>query len=503
MTSLVNFLGRKSGGAAEKPAQGTAQGTAEEAAATATVAQPAPSLLKPQSEKADIDIDNELFFPLATQLGQENETVRNLLIDAEHKISELDSIKRSIGKLVDPVSKTLRAFEEAKSEKISLQNTLNSTRLTNSKLRDELNNAEKRATTLETECGRLREMIVVAQQSVESLEHTKTEHVSELNARRSQIADLQRRVQEQGNDLQITRDENRRMSERTASADKRSVQLEGEAQAAKQKAMLSEQERASVQSALDKALAEYAQTSRKLMESDKALAAATVRLKTLEASLAEAQMERSRLSSALDEANMKHRDEMQVQIARFEALQARADLSDNLLEEARQALLARNDEIRAFDQRISESAQDNSAATERVSQLEDEIAQREIQLQEIEQQRMTLAEQNQMLTRAVTVREGAYNRAQEKIQAQTDLIALLESQLKATRESCDMQVEELQAQVQRERLERTMAEGALEAGRKDIARLLRELSAMQYRPPAATQVATELQAAAARMSTAA
>ena len=51
---------------------------------------------------------------------------------------------------------------------------------------------------------------------------------------------------------------------------------------------------------------------------------------------------------------------------------------------------------------------------------------------------------------AVTVREGAYNRAQEKIQAQTDLITLLESQLKATRESCDMQVEELQAQVQRD-----------------------------------------------------
>ena len=32
-----------------------------------------------------------------------------------------------------------------------------------------------------------------------------------------------------------------------------------------------------------------------------------------------------------------------------------------------------------------------------------------------------------------------------------------------------------------------MAEGALEAGRKDVARLLRELGAVQYRPlPAAT-----------------
>ena len=497
MTKLVNLLGRKSPTAAEKPAESTVA-----APETAVAVQAVPAFLKPESEKAEIDIDNELFFPLATQLGQENETVRNLLIDAEHKIAELDNIKRSIGKLVDPVSKTLRAFEEAKSERISLQNTLNSTRLTNSKLRDELNAVEKRATALETECGRLREMMVVAQQSVEALEATKTEHHAELVARRTQIADLQRRVQEQGNDLQITRDENHRITERAASADKRSVQLEGESQAAKQKAMLAEQERSSIQSALDKALAEYAQTARRLAENDKALASAQVRLKTLEATLAEAQMERNRLSGALDEETQKHRDEMQALTARFDALQARADLSDNLLEEARQALLARNDEIRAFDQRISEAAQNHGAANERAAQLEEELARRDIQLNELEQQRTTLTEQNQVLARAVTVREGAYNRAQEKIQAQTDLITLLESQLKATRESCDMQVEELQAQVQRERLERTMAEGALEAGRKDIARLLRELSSMQYRP-GATQATSELQATAARMSSAA
>ena len=142
MTKLVNLLGRKPASAAEKPSG------------------------SPEPEKSDIELDHELFFPLAAQLGQENETVRNLLIDAEHKISELDTIKRSIGKLVDPVSKTLRAFEEAKSDKLSLQNMLNSSRLAGAKLRDELGAAEKKATTFEVECSRLRELVTVAQQSV-------------------------------------------------------------------------------------------------------------------------------------------------------------------------------------------------------------------------------------------------------------------------------------------------------------------------------------------------
>jgi len=53
--------------------------------------------------------------------------------------------------------------------------------------------------------------------------------------------------------------------------------------------------------------------------------------------------------------------------------------------------------------------------------------------------------------------------------------------------------------LQREQLDRTMAEGALEAGRKDIARLLREISTIQYR----AEPAQEQAPAAARIQNAA
>ena len=93
MTKLVTFLGRRTAPAVEKPAPA-----------------PQPLTATAAAEKSDIELDQDLFFPAATQLGHENETVRNLLIDAEHKIGELEIIKNSIGKLVDPVSKTLRAY---------------------------------------------------------------------------------------------------------------------------------------------------------------------------------------------------------------------------------------------------------------------------------------------------------------------------------------------------------------------------------------------------------
>ena len=84
MTRLVPFLGRKFAFAAEK---------------TASPQPPADT-----GTPGEIELDNELFFPLATQLGQENEGIRNLLMEAGHKIGELENIKRMLGSLIEPVS---------------------------------------------------------------------------------------------------------------------------------------------------------------------------------------------------------------------------------------------------------------------------------------------------------------------------------------------------------------------------------------------------------------
>ena len=464
MTKLVTFLGRKPLSATVKPS---------------IVPQPAAST---PPDKDEIELDQDLFFPIATQLGQENETVRNLLLDAEHKIGELETIKRSIGKLVDPVTKTLRAYEESKSEKLSLQAVLNTTRLAHNKLRDDLGAAEKKAAGFEAESVRLKDVLSVAQQSIAALERTKAEQIAELAARRTHIAELQRLAQQQGSDLEQAQGDNRRLSERIALADRRAVQLEGQAQAAQQKAMQADQERAAVQASLDKSQGELARTTRRLSDTDKTLAATQARLKTVETGLAQAQAERANLSATLDEANHKHLDEMHLQTSRFEALAARSSMTENLLEEARQTLLARADEIRTFERRVIESSTLHNNAGEKVDQLTTALAARETEISDFELAQAALTEQNQMLTRAVAARESAHYQAQQKIKEQSDLVQLLESQLHAARDANEMQIQQLEAQLQREQLERSMAEGALEAGRKDVSRLLRELGAVQYRP---------------------
>jgi len=260
------------------------------------------------------------------------------------------------------------------------------------------------------------------------------------------------------------------------------VQLEGQVQAAQQRAMQADQERASVQSSLDKTLGELAQTARRLNESERALASTQSRLQLVEHSLAETQAERSRLSAALDEANHKHLDEMNMQNSRFDSLQARASMTETLLAEARQTLMARADEIRTFERRVVETATARDNSTDKLSQVIEALAEREARIRDLEATHTALSEQNQMLTHAMAARDASHYQAQERLREQTSLAQLLEDQLHAARVSNEMQIEQLNAQLQREQLERSMAEGALEAGRRDVSRLLRELGEVQYRP---------------------
>jgi crescentin len=254
---------------------------------------------------SDVELDDELFLTITRQLGKENESIRKLLIDAETKVKELDAIKHAIGEQVDPVSKTLRVLEEAKSK---------------------LSTAETKVATLESECARLRETLTVTQQKLTALESTNVGQTKELTTYRAQIADLKGQVSRQSGEIQTARDENRRLNERVALADRQKTQLERDAeatgqklQATQEKLIASENDRTIVHKSLDKALAELSQVSQRLLETDK----------------------------VFQEARQKYEDDIALHVMHYEALKTRADLTSKLLEDTRKTMLERAKEIQS------------------------------------------------------------------------------------------------------------------------------------------------------------
>jgi len=440
-------------------------------------ADPTPNAAPPTDNP--LELDEELFTALGAQLGGENESLRNLLLDANAKIGELDGIKNAVGKLVDPVSKALRAFEAEKSEKISLQTVLNNTRTAYGKLRNEVAELEKKANLSEKECQALRQELTTTQNLLRTLEATKAEIAIDIAARRAQIIDLETRLAQETGEGKALREENRRLDERLSTADKRVMALESELNGARQRLLMLEDEKRAQQISLDKMSAESARISRKLVETEASLTATQGRLRHVDGTVAELNTERTRLTAALDEANERHEHEVTTQRMRVDALQARASASEKLLGEAREHLLARADEIRIYDRRAGELALERDALQARVADLEAERIQRESQFKEVDQARATLIERSTALARAFTAKEAALTRAEDAIAALNEQVAALESARAAEKQAADQRVEELSTSLRREQMQCSVVEGALETARKDFARLMREAMALQ------------------------
>jgi crescentin len=426
-----------------------------------------------------LELDEELFSAIGAQLGGENETLRSLLLDANAKVGELDLIKDAVGKLVDPVSKALRAIEAEKSERAALQTILGNTRTAYGKLRNEAAELEKKLAESQQHCRELRQDLANAQQQLRAAEATRAEIAIDIAARRAQITDLEAQLAQEAGESKALADENNRLSQRLTIAEKRIVTLESDVDSARQRLLIAEDEKRAQQTLLDKASAEAARLSRKLAEMEASLNASQSRLRHVEANFAELNTERARLARALEEANERTEHERATQHTRFEALQARASATDKLLGEARGHLLARAEEIRDYDRRLSELTLERDTLQSQLADAEADKINQDSLVQELTQARATLLERNGAVSRAFTAKEAALERAEDTIGALNDRIAALEQTMAADKQTAADTIEELNAALRREKLERAVAEGALETARKDLARLMRDVMALQ------------------------
>ena len=127
------------------------------------------------------------------------------------------------------------------------------------------------------------------------MESARLELTDELNARHAQINELDRQLTQETTQRRTLSEARRALQDQYDIGEKRIIVLEGELAAAREKLALMEDEKRSLQIAIDHALNETARLTRRLTESENTLTATRAQLGKVEASFAEAYAERGRL----------------------------------------------------------------------------------------------------------------------------------------------------------------------------------------------------------------
>jgi chromosome segregation ATPase len=295
----------------------------------------------------------------------------------------------------------------------------------------------------DNERRRFRELLTVALNRVSVLENMVTEQSADLTLCRAQIADLCNKCNQQAAELRAAQNESERLTESVAALQQTAIEQESEAAAAMHKLGLSDNDRLALQAQLDDALNHSAELSQRLLEAnmllndkETAVASTQEQFDRLNEAFAETQAEKGELAGLIEELKHRHRDELNDQRERFEALLGRMKIV---------------------------------------------VAKRDQEIKRLEKARANLAGQYNGVVKSVEVLKSAQDQLQAKIDSRTGLIGLLESQLRAERETAERRIDELNAELRRVRAEHADAEHALEEICKDITLLLPEFAVRRAR----------------------
>jgi crescentin len=415
--------------------------------------------------------ENAAFADVGARIGEENEVLRNLLVDTSHQFAAIDDLKKSFNGLLDPLNSFLSSLEHERADNASCRGALKALRGAHEKLRAEFQTLEKKSFDLEVGNEGLGRSLASAVQQVQLLEDERTKSDSEKAAQRVALAQATKQLGEESSKVRRLSDEKRLLGERLDTSEKRAAMLEAELAQARERIALLENDTASLKAALDKTLAESSRTSRLLAESGSTLLDLRANLDQTEKSLALAEAERSRLVSACDEANERRQSEVYALELKLDGLRSRTDTAEKMLASMRQSFAAGAEELRAAEAKLFETSLARSEAEKQAADLLIVSESQQQQNRLLEQEISDLKARWSVLSQDFAASERSRQEAEERINSLMGQVEQLQLDSTAYRSKAEEDFVRLSAVIEQERSDRAVAEAALARARKDYNRI--------------------------------
>jgi chromosome segregation ATPase len=496
-----------------------------------TISDPAArkGVTSPSGTSSTVAADQPTLADIGARVGQDNEALRNLLIDTDRRINAIDDAKNAFRRLSEPISTALRDLEQEKIDNAGLRSALAELRTSydalrgdRDSLRRELARVQQDARGLESDKAELTSEIVVARARLEQMEANLAAAEVErtaLSAARDEASfeahTLSRRIEaicsraataekllSEARQSLVARAEEVRIAERkTAEAtivrnttQKLVEQLTAARDALQGKTKELERERASLiershilaetvkarETALGQAEQEIKSLTDRIaeIEVDAGIyrAKAQRRIEELAESL---QRERTGFAAARDALDGKRKEYEQ---ARASLIERAKKLEDTLA--ARESALAQAEQrVKSLSERIAEMEADTAAyrseAERRIEDLNERLACERTEFvgardaldaktMELELERTTLIERSNSLAESLKARESALGEAEQKIKSLSDRIAASEADAATYRAEAKRRISDLNARLDREREGFAAARHALDAKLREL-----------------------------------
>lgn len=413
------------------------------------------------------------------RLGEQNETIRSQIAHIGTRLEEISVLKHEFTSLHETIAGIIIEHPQLQAQVVERDELLRRERETVGRLDREHRGVSAENARLADELTRISAQATTLAQTLKERDEEVQQIRSELREREAIAADLDRQLGAETDRVRVMADENQAFRNEVQEADRTILRLERDLSEARDALSVLQNDYQNARDLADDQSERLAALSRSYSEQEQQLEEARQWGSELEAKLETEEATSKRLEAERDTERAQFRTTLASEEVKLEGLRSRVRVTENILEQAREQLRARGEQIKATERALRDATLEKQSAERKLQTIQQELVREAQVASEAERARIQLSDRCDMLTKALAAKDNALANADDKIDSLNRKIEQLTADSDAARETLEQRVRKLSDELNSERSERALAQGALESARRTRSDVERELFQMR------------------------
>lgn len=417
--------------------------------------------------------------PILDTIGHQDRVIRDHIEHMVDRLDEIRNLKDDFAVLVEPMLSLLVSQPLLRSRLAETETMLRQERETVSALTRQTGELMRSNT-------RLSDDLLDASSQLMKQEVALHEHESQLDELRSlynerglQIGNLEKQVAADAERAEAMQEGNTALREAAQQADQAVARTERDLVEARERIELLEHENESLRKSSGEQTQRIASLTSRQSELEHQLEEARQLAAEVEARLTAEQAARQKVEAQRDQERVAAEAQAANLEMRVEGLTARMAANDKIVSTLRDQLREKNEALLGSERSLTEVVIEKQTAERISASLQQEVERQAAQIASLEKAGTDLSERLETTSRALSARDAVVENADARAAKLAERIEQLTRQFGHERSDLEAANRTLLEQLQDERSERALAQGALEISRESRAKIQRQLSAMR------------------------
>jgi crescentin len=420
-------------------------------------------------------------------VGQKNELIRVRFANMIDRLEEIRSLKEDFVLLNEPVHDLIRSYPQLQSRLLETEAVLKQETETTLSLRRELGDLNglhaRTADDLNAAVSQLRKAETRVREQESFIEDLR------LNVKDKEaiVGDLENQLSIETERARNITEENQALRLEAQEADQTVARAERELIETRERNGLLDHEVKRLQKVAEEQNYRLSSLTNRYGELETQLEATRQRASELETKLMAEQVLRQRLETQIDSERSAHQTDLSALDMKIEGLNSRLSATDKILAHTRDQLRDKNEALRGVERNLKETTIEKNTLDRRLEATQQEVERQVAMVNELQRSRIELQERVEMLNKAIAAKDFQIESSDNKVASLSERIDQFTKRFEQERNTLEAANRRLTEELQNEKAERSLVQGALEIARESRTKIQKKYVALRKRTRLDTQ----------------